>query len=298
MTPSARQPAVRDSAAARQPRRAGYAAVRHGPTSSGQASRAAGARLWELDLVRTLAIGMMVVYHVAYDVHLLAPQVPLDPFDGAWRALQVTCASTFLALVGTSYWIADRRWRSRGLRGVALWRRHARRGREVLAAALLVSLATLFALGADDAVRFGILHLIATAVLVVLPLTVGLGAWNGVLGAGAVAVGLVLKETGSDVSPGALVLGFDPGGNPPGVDWYPLLPWIGASLIGVAIGAVLYPDGERGPGLRRLVRAPRAAVVAGAPGRHSLPLYLVHQPVLIVLIAMILALTGTEFEWP
>jgi uncharacterized membrane protein len=245
--------------------------------------------------MRTVAIGLMVVYHIAYDVHLLAPQVALDPFDGAWRALQVTTASMFLALVGTSYWIADERGRSRGLSGVALWRRHARRGRVVLAAALLVSLATLLALGAEDAVRFGILHLIAAAVLVVLPLTVGLGAWNGVLGAGAVAVGLVLKETGSDV-PGALVLGLDPGET--GVDWYPLLPWIGGPLVGVAIGAVLYPDGERGPWLRRLVRAPRGTVLAGVPGRHSLPIYLVHQPVLIVLTAMILALTGTEFEWP
>jgi uncharacterized membrane protein len=248
--------------------------------------------------MRTLAIALMVVYHIAYDVHLLAPQVALDPFDGAWRALQVTCASLFLALVGTSYWIADQRGRSRGLSGVALWRRHARRGAEVLAAALLVSLVTLLALGTEDAVRFGILHLIATAMLVVLPLMVRLGAWNGVLGAGAVAVGLVLKETGGDVPPGALLLGFDPGPDPPGRDWYPLLPWIGASLVGVAIGAVLYPDGERGPWLRRLVRAPRSASVAAAPGRHSLPIYLVHQPVLIVLTAMILALTGTDFEWP
>ena len=97
-------------------------------------------------------------------------------------------------------------------------------------------------------------------------------------------------------SRGALVLGFDHGD--PGRDWYPLLPWIGASLVGVAIGAVLYPAGERGPWLRRLVRAPRGTVPAGAPGRHSLSIYLVHQPVLIVLLAMILALTGTEFEWP
>ena len=245
--------------------------------------------------MRTLAIGLMVVYHIGYDVHLLAPQVALDPFDGVWRALQVTCASTFLAVVGTSYWVADQRGRSLGLSGVALWRRHARRGGEVLAAALLVSLATLLALGTEDAVRFGILHIIATAVLVVLPLTVRLGAWNGVLGVGAVAIGLALKDTGSDV-PGALVLGFDPGET--GVDWYPLLPWAGAILVGVAIGAVLYPDGERGSWLRWLVRAPQGAVLAGAPGRHSLPIYLAHQPVLIVLTAMILALTGTEFEWP
>ena len=83
-----------------------------------------------------------------------------------------------------------------------------------------------------------------------------------------------------------------------GADWYPLLPWIGAVLVGVAIGAALYPDGERGPSLRRLVRAPRGAVLAGAPGRHSLPIYLVHQPVLIGLTGMTLSLTDTEHEWP
>jgi uncharacterized membrane protein len=295
VTPSAWQEAVRESVAARPHRRAARAAVRDDPTSSGQRSRGAGPRLWEIDVMRTVAIGLMVLYHIGWDIHLLAPQVALDPFNGGWRALQVTCASTFLALVGTSYWIADQRWRSRGLRGVALWRRHARRGCVVLGAALLVSLTTLLVLGAEDAIRFGILHLIATAMLVVLPLTVRLGGWNGVVGAAAVAVGLVLKGTGTDV-PAALVVGFDPGET--GVDWYPLLPWIGASLIGVSIGAVLYPDGERGPWLRRLVRAPRGTVLAGAPGRHSLPIYLVHQPVLIVLTATILAVTGTEFEWP
>jgi peptidoglycan/LPS O-acetylase OafA/YrhL len=61
---------------------------------------------------------------------------------------------------------------------------------------------------------------------------------------------------------------------------------------------VLYPDGERGAWLRRLVRAPRGTAIPEALGRHSLPIYLVHQPVLIVLTAMILALTGTSFEWP
>ena len=269
--------------------------VSHRPSSYEQAPPGAEARLWEIDLMRTLAIGLMVVYHIAYDVHLLAPQLALDPFEGAWRALQVTCASLFLALVGVSYWVADQRSRSRGLGGVALWRRHARRGGEVLAAAVLVSLATLVALGPEDAVRYGILHLIATAVLVVLPLTVRLGAWNGVLGAALITVGLMLKGTGSDV-PGALVLGLDPGET--GVDWYPLLPWIGACLLGVAIGALLYPGGERSPWLRRLAPAPRGAALAGAPGRHSLPIYLVHQPVLIVLTALVLAVTGTEFDWP
>jgi uncharacterized membrane protein len=270
-------------------------AVSNRPSPGVREPSGAGARLWEVDMMRTLAIGLMVVYHVAYDVHLLAPQLALDPFDGAWRALQVTCASLFLAVAGASYWIADQRSRARGLRGGALWRAHARRGGEVLAAAALVSVATLLALGSDDAVRFGILHLIATAVLVVLPLTARLGVWNALIGAGAVAVGLLLEDASSD-APGALILGLDPGET--GVDWYPLLPWIGACLIGVAIGALLYPGGERGPQLRRLISAPRGVLHAGAPGRHSLPIYLIHQPVLVVLTGLALALTGTDFDWP
>jgi uncharacterized membrane protein len=273
------------------------AVIRHAPASTRPERRspAAGGRLWEVDAARTVGIALMVVYHVGYDIHFLAPQVALDPFDGGWRALQVTCASTFLAVVGVSYWIADQRARLRGLGGFALWRAHARRGGEVLAAALLVSLATLVALGADDAVRFGILHLIAAAMLIVLPLTVRLGAWNAVLAAVAIAVGQVVKETGTDVTE-LLVIGFDPGD--PGRDWYPLLPWIGPALVGVAIGTVLYPGGERVRWLSRLARPPRHAGLAGAPGRHSLAIYLVHQPVLIVLTAGVLTLTGTTVESP
>jgi uncharacterized membrane protein len=263
------------------------------PASSAPASRQAGARLWEIDVARTFAIGLMVVYHIAYDVDLLAAEVALDLRRGGWLALQVTCGSMFLALVGISFWIAHQRGLSSGLRGAALWRRHARRGAEVLAGAALVTVVTRVALGPDDVVRFGILHLIALAMLVVLPLMVRLGAWNAAIGIAAVAIGVVVNDVGSDV-PGALVLGFDPGYA--GQDWYPLLPWAGASLVGVAIGAVLYPDGERGSGLRRRMGAPRGAARAGAPGRHALPIYLLHQPVLIVLTALGLVAVGAEVE--
>jgi uncharacterized membrane protein len=255
-----------------------------------------GGRLWELDVLRTVAIGLMVVFHAGYDVDFLAPQVGLEPFEGWWQALQVTCASTFLGLVGVSFWITHQRGLARGLAGGTLYRHHARRGLQVAGAALLVSLATWAALGSHDAVRFGILHLIATAMLVVLPLTVRLGAFNLLLGVAAVATGVTLTELDvqTDVTP-LLALGLDPGYA--GVDWYPLLPWVGATLVGLALGALLYPGGERSRLLRRLEREPRGAHRAGAPGRHSLPVYLVHQPVLIALTGVALDATGTDVDW-
>ena len=249
-------------------------------------------RLWELDALRTMAIAMMVVYHVAYDIEFLAPQSAVDPFNGLWRALQVTCGSTFLGVVGLTFWVRHAQLAAQGRRRMEAWRHHARRAVEVLAAAALVTAVTLLVLGPEDAVRFGILHLIGVLMLVVLPLVVRRGRWNLLLGTIVAAVG-VSGEVRSDV-PGLLIFGFVPSDK--GVDWYPLVPWAGPALIGAGLGSLLYPDGRRGALPRRLPPASAPQVRLGAPGRHSLPIYLIHQPVLIALTAGVLAITGTRID--
>jgi uncharacterized membrane protein len=246
-------------------------------------------RLWEVDLARTLAIGMMVAYHLAWDLHQLAPGVGPDPFAVGWRTLQVACGSSFLLVVGISVAISHGRGRAAGLSFGARYRRHARRAAQVGAAALLVSLATRLAVD-DDYVRFGILHLIAAAMLIA-PLLVGLGRWNVPLGIAIVVAGLLLFEAPRSDVPGLMLLGVRPENGM--IDWYPRLPWLGPVLIGLALGLALYPDGRRGDWGRRLP-TPRRAAALGAPGRHALPIYLVHQPVLIALVAAVLALAGVQ----
>lgn len=253
-----------------------------------------GGRLWEVDALRTLAIVMMVVYHGAYDVSQLAPGLGVDPFSPGWRALQIACGSTFLFVVGVSLAISNGRGRAAGLRGYALYRRHLRRALQVAAGAALVSAATWVALG-DQWVRFGVLHCIAVAMLVG-PFLLRLGWWNVPLGTTVIAVGIWLESLAPWDSPGALyLLGVPLSGDPP-VDWYPLAPWLGVMMLGLAAGRVLYPAGRRGEWTRRLPQ-PRAARAIGAPGRHSLPIYLVHQPVLIPLIAAALAVAGVSWSW-
>ena len=250
-------------------------------------------RLWEVDAARTVAIVMMVAYHAAYDVHQLAPSISIDPFGGGWRALQVATGSSFLFVVGVSLAISNGRARARGVVGMALYRRHVRRAAQVAAAALLVSAATRVALG-DDYVRFGILHCIAAAMLIG-PLLARLGWLNALLGVGALVGGLALKDGPTSDVPGLLVLGVPPPGGA-GVDWYPLLPWLAPMLFGLAAGLALYPEGHRGRWGRTL-REPPASRALGAPGRHALPIYLLHQPILILLVAAVLALVGVEVSW-
>jgi uncharacterized membrane protein len=263
-------------------------------TATAAADRAGRGRLWELDVARTVAIGMMVVFHASYDVDMLAPQLGVEPREGGLKLLQLATGSLFLFLVGISFSVSTARARARGLAGRALLAKQLRRAGEILAAATAISAVTLVLLD-ERYVRFGILHLIAVA-LVLAPLADRLGLWT--LG-GAVAILLAAQwvdGVSSDV-PGLMIFGVRPESSSVGVDWYPLLPWLAPALLGVVAGKRLYPAGLRGawgrylPGLRA-----GTARVAGAPGRHALAVYLVHQAVLFPLVAATLFALGVDVD--
>jgi uncharacterized membrane protein len=262
------------------------------PLEPAEAIAAPSARLWELDVARTVAIGMMVAFHASYDVDLLAPGLGVEPREGGLKLLQVATGSLFLGLAGVSFTVASARASGRGLGGRALLFKQWRRAGEILAAALAVSVVTWLVLG-DGYVRFGILHLIAAG-LFLAPFAVRLGAWNLVVAGALVLAGRWTEGVVSDI-PGLLPLGIRPAEGRVGVDWYPLVPWLAPFLIGLWLGGRLYPGGTRGGwGLWLPVPRGRAAALAGAPGRHSLAIYLGHQGVLLPLVAAALVAAGVD----
>jgi len=251
-------------------------------------------RLWEVDAARTVAIVMMVAYHAAYDVTTLAPDAGVDAFSGGWRALQVATGSSFLTIVGFSLMIGNGRARARGRSGLLLWTRHARRAAQVLIAALLVSVATFVALG-DEYIRFGILHCIGVSMLLA-PLFVRLRWFNVPLGLGVIWAGLWLQSRSFDAE-WAYPLGFRSAAEL-GVDFYPLMPWFGFVLIGLALGQWLYPRGERGSLVERFAhRGDGMGWASGALGRQALPIYLAHQLILFPLVALTLLALGEEIDF-
>lgn len=255
-------------------------------------SRSPRERLWEVDVARTLAIVMMVVYHAAWDVSNLAPETGVDAFSGGWRALQVATGSSFLFLVGLSFAIASQRSARRGLSPGQTALRRARRAGVVLVMALAVSLATYVALG-DDYIRFGILHVIGVSMLLAIPAS-RLGMLTLPLGLVLIGIGLWLEGERWGTSL-LLPLGFRPEDGQLGVDYYGLLPWFGVVLIGMAAARLLYPGGDRGPLLARLAAAPDDLVRRlSRPGRHALGIYVVHQLVLFPLVAGVLWLMGYQ----
>ena len=232
-------------------------------------------RLWPVDGLRGVAVAGMVAYHLLWDLSFFG-LYPEDVTRGAWRWFAGVVASTFLLLVGVSMSLAAARrpptacvwqWRVRGLK-VWGW-------------ALLISLVTRWALG-EQFVRFGVLHLIGTALL----LAPFLWRWrrlSGAVGVALVAGGLVAYRV-SVPTPWLIPLGLTPPGFKT-VDYFPLLPWLGVVAIGLHIGQRL------GLGWQRPAEDRWPLLLSPSPpgwlrpvcwiGRHSLVVYLAHQPVLL-----------------
>lgn len=239
-------------------------------------------RLWEIDFSRGIAILMMVLFHTIFDISFFGI-APVDVATGFWRYFAYATASLFLLIVGVSLVISHARARQL-ISGVALTLKFVYRGIFIFALGLLVTLGTWLYLR-EGFVIFGILHLIGISVMI-SPLFFRFGKWNALLGFVCITAGLIIS--GMNGPAFLLPFGIIPTGFS-SVDYTPLLPWFGVVLIGMGIGEYIYPSGVRMFSLRQLPGffvSPLSFL-----GRHSLVIYLVHQPIIIFLLSLV---TGTK----
>nr|WP_320161259.1 heparan-alpha-glucosaminide N-acetyltransferase [uncultured Methanoregula sp.] len=240
-----------------------------------------GSRLWEIDCARGIAILMMVIFHTVFDISFFRI-AEVDVSGGFWRYFAYATASLFLLIVGVSLVVSHAR-AARSLAGFPLAKKFVLRGAGIFALGLLVTLATYLYLH-EGFIIFGILHLIGVAVML-SPLFFRFGKKNILIGLVIVLAGFCL--TGIHGPAYLIPLGIFPTAFT-SVDYTPLFPWLGVVLIGMGIGEFLYHNGIRQFSIRNL---PDPVVVPlSFLGRHSLVIYLVHQPVIILLLGI---LTGT-----
>ena len=221
-------------------------------------------RIWELDAFRGICILGMVVVHLLYDLTELYRIVQWNPpdiydFVKSWGGLLFLILSGLCATLGS---------------------KSVRRGLVVLGAGMIVSLVTYgmyhfgFA-GKSIIIYFGVLHCLGICMILwpifrKLPWYVLL-----ILGVILVAVGFHFKtitvESQYLFPFGLLYRGFSSS------DYFPLLPNLGYFLLGGALGKTLYRKKESLlPALEgNILLRPLCFL-----GRHSLWVYLLHQPIL------------------
>jgi uncharacterized membrane protein len=241
-------------------------------------------RYIEIDAARGVAILMMILFHTVFDLSLFHVY-PVTVVTGFWRYFAFFTASLFLFIVGVSLVISHAREEERlagdprRQTGIAV--KFLKRGVGIFACGLLVTFATWLYLG-EGFVIFGILHLIGVSTILAL-FFFRFRKVNLLIGCMLIVIGILLAEAGVTGPFWLLWLGIPPAPFT-SVDYTPLLPWFGVVLVGMGVGERLYPGGKRSfavPRLPALIFSPLAFL-----GRHSLLIYLLHQPVILILLQL------------
>ena len=213
-----------------------------------------------LDLMRGIAIIMMIAFHFIYDLNSFGyTEVPLfTHWAGiAWRCLIVFL---FLSAVGISLVIAHSK--------VLKLKKFIKRLMYLGIAALLVSAGT-YIMFPDGWVYFGILHLIWVSSLIAIafinrPKT-------SLLIAALILIASVFNQPNLSIISNI----FEPYLPLRSVDYYPLFPWLSFVFIGIYLGH--YPFYQK-------VVTTRINWIE-VMGKHALIIYLTHQIVLFGLVS-------------
>lgn len=230
-----------------------------------------------IDALRGLAIVWMTAFHFGFDLSWFGwwrQDFYRDPF---WTGQRTAIVSLFLLCAGLGQAIAVAQGQT--------WARFWRRWGQVAGCALLVSAGSYLAFP-NSFIYFGVLHGIA-AMLLIVRLTAGWGRWLWL--AGALAIGLKFgAQWAHDAGWAPQMLNLRwwnwlglIGRKPITEDYVPLVPWLGVVWWGMAAGQWLL---SRRPEVMAGA-VPGAASPLAWLGRWSLAWYMLHQPVMIGVVA-------------
>ena len=214
-----------------------------------------------IDLWRTAALITMVAYHLIYDLGVFGLIAWGDVFSLCPQALQRFTCYSFIFISGISC-----RFSSNNIK----------RGITTLVCAIIVSIVSFFT---GMPILFGILHMLGVSMifygisgkyLQLIPKYAAFALWLGLFIATKIWMdGAAPVETRLLFPLGFTYAGFSSS------DYFPLLPWLFLFLSGTWLGGLL--TGENVPVWLSKKPLPKWLTW---PGRHTLVIYMIHQPVL------------------
>lgn len=223
---------------------------------------------------------MMVSYHLIFDLSFFGIY-PLNTSSGFfWYFARIT-AFLFIFLVGISLHLSYSRAKMSGryFGEKDLFFKYLKRGLKIFSLGILITLATWIFIR-QDFIIFGILHFVGIAIILEYPF-IKYKYLNLVWGLVLIVSGVYLSNFSFTFS-WLLWLGFIPQSLQT-VDYFPLLPWMGVVSLGIFMGTVFYKN------YRRKLIIPDISSYLPVQlfcflGKHSLLIYFIHQPVLILLL--------------
>ena len=235
-------------------------------------------RYVEVDFFRGVALIMMLISNFVTDLQYFAGY---NDFERFWRSFALLTASMFVFISGVSIWLSHFRWN---------YTKFFKRFAKLFGLGLVITIFTKLFLE-EGTIYFGILHFLGVASLLVIPF-LRFGEKN-VLIAPIFFAGKFFVESINSENLLLLPLGI----TPPyffTFDYFPIFPWFGVFLLGVGTASIIYPDGGR----RFEFSLPKAFRSVAFLGRHTLKIYLLHQPIFGAILLLYLGdLPGVYLPW-
>lgn len=228
-------------------------------------------RFWEIDAIRGIAIVLMVIYHLFYDLSFFNI-LNINPKSGILYIIGRIAAVLFVFLIGISLTLSY----SRNSNQSNQLLKFIKRGFGIFIWGLFITAVT-WMIFPMYTVVFGILHFIGVAIIISYPL-LRYQLPNLIGGIICFILTLFLKKF-SVQNYYFIWLGLTPKGFQT-FDYFPLLPWFGIVMFGLFTGNVLYKDYTRRFSFPNISKN-KSVKILRYLGENSLVIYLIHQPIIL-----------------
>jgi uncharacterized membrane protein len=227
-------------------------------------------RFIEIDVLRGVSLFLMIFLHLWWDLEYFG----VLKVNRSIYQIQHVVASMFFILMGMCLVITYYKYAQR-----VFFRHTVFRGLYIFSLGMMLSAVT-FILIPERPIYFGVLHCIGLCIILCLPF-LRLRWFSIVFAILFICTGFVF---GAYPMENASIMHIAVGLHPSGmyrytIDYFPLIPWLGVALLGVAFGSVLYRDGKRQFSFPEIPHY-KSMFLFSWLGKHSLLVYLLHQPLI------------------
>lgn len=245
-------------------------------------------RAFELDFLRGFSLFLMILMHFAYDIRYF---FGIDTFGFLeskwfWSFVEPFFLCIFVGVSGIC---------------CSFSRSNLKRGLKLLVVAILFSIGTYLAktfFSLDCLILFNVLHMLSVSILVYSLIVYLEKKWEvdfkitnalmSFFGVWIIAMGEKISDMDGVIDgPWLIPFGIIGKNSFFMADYMALIPWLGVFLIGAVVGRVCYANKTS-----LITNPPKALLKINKPfsflGRHSLIIYIIHQPIVMALTYVVL----------
>ncbi|MDQ2084893.1 heparan-alpha-glucosaminide N-acetyltransferase [Herbivorax sp. ANBcel31] len=221
-------------------------------------------RIWEVDMARGILIILMIVLHILFNLEYFF-EISINYSSGFTNVLRIAVASSFILISGTS---------------TSFSRNSFKRGIIVFLTAMMITLFT-YIFNREAYVLFGILHLLGIC-MIISPVFKKLNIpWLFILIVAIILINFIFSNL-TVKSNYFFMFGLS-NENFISLDYYPLLPWSSFFIAGILLSKIIYRQ------KKSIFSFDIKDNVINFLGRHSLFVYVVHQPVILIIMFLTMA---------